>query len=100
MLSTLQSDGGLYESTMSQLEGAIAQLAPKISTDAITKTVAGAKALGWIHAGSYYMTLGNLASSVVEASGDYDLTANHTYNRCRSKVSVRIRTVMMAYKEA
>jgi conjugal transfer/type IV secretion protein DotA/TraY len=87
--STLNGYNGVYETLMNGLQSTIMQLAPTVDNSSIASTVQGAKTLGWIHAGSYYMTLGNLATAMVN-SADYNLlkgASDPTYAPIDSNIS-------------
>lgn len=80
IVQKLGSNSGLYEALLGQFQTTIVQMAPPVNDASIINTINGAKNLGWIHAGSYYMTLGTLASAIVN-NGDYILVSDPSYGK-------------------
>ncbi|MEY3182754.1 MAG: Dot/Icm secretion system protein DotA [Pseudomonadota bacterium] len=60
--SQLNSNRGLYENQIDSMKNAITSMRRSSSSD-LNAVLDGAKRLGWIHAGSYYMILNKLVTS-------------------------------------
>lgn len=71
LTSKLSAESGLYETDLTQLKNTIFQMTTSANTG-ISDAISSARTLGWIHAGSYYMMLNNVATASIN-SRDYSL---------------------------
>jgi defect in organelle trafficking protein DotA len=81
----LSGSAGLYESQIAELTGTIMQMAKSSGGPDFRATTSTAEQLGWIHAGSYYMTLSSQFSAILN-SGDTKLLTSAGYGTVNAQL--------------